>query len=190
MLFKQTPIDGVLIIDLEKRGDDRGWFARTFCEKEFAEHGLQTHFAQTMVSVNAKRGTLRGMHYQLAPHAELKLVRCASGAFWDVVLDLRPGSSTFGQWFGIELTAESRTALYIPRGFAHGFITLADNTEATYMTHGVYTPALERGVRWNDPRFAIDWPIQPEVMADRDRNFPDFDPAWHLGDQAAEGADQ
>lgn len=180
MQFTETPIPGVLIIDLQKRGDDRGFFARQFCRNEFEQHGLATSFVQVNTSLSGPRGTLRGMHYQLPPKAETKVVRCIRGAFYDVALDLRPGSKTFGQSFGVELSAENRRMLYVPKGFGHGFITLADNTEAFYFVDEFYAPENERIVRWNDPRFNIRWPAAPESMSDKDANARDFDPAYHL----------
>ena len=181
MIFTKAPIEGVYLIEMEKRGDERGFFARAFCEKEFGAHQLATRLVQMNNSLSARKGTLRGMHYQLAPKAETKVVRCIRGALHDVVLDLRRESPTFGQTFGVELSAENRLMLYVPKGFAHGFVTLADDTEAFYLVDEFYSPEHERGVRWNDPRFAIRWPIQPVVMSDKDRAYRDFDPAWHLG---------
>jgi dTDP-4-dehydrorhamnose 3,5-epimerase len=181
MTFTETPLPGAYLVDLEKRGDERGFFARAFCEKEFGAHQLATRFVQANESLSAQKGTLRGMHFQLAPKAETKLVRCIRGALYDVILDLRGGSPTFGRSFGAELSAENRRAMYVPKGFAHGFITLADDTEAFYLVDEHYAPERERGVRWNDPRFDIRWPIPPEVVSDKDRGHRDFDPAWHLG---------
>lgn len=180
MIFQETPIPGAFLIDLEKRGDDRGFFARAFCTGEFAAHGLITEFVQVNNSLTAHKGTLRGMHYQLPPKAETKLVRCIRGALYDVILDLRPGSPTFGQSFGAELTAENRRMMYVPKGFAHGFLTLADDTEAFYFVDESYGPEAERGVRWDDPRFAIVWPSPPAVLSDKDKSWRDFDPSWHL----------
>jgi dTDP-4-dehydrorhamnose 3,5-epimerase len=180
MRFTPTPLDGAYVIDLDPHGDARGFFARAFCEREFAEIGLETRFVQMNNSLSAQRGTLRGMHYQLAPAAEVKLVRCIKGALWDAIIDLRPGSASFGRWFGTELSADNRRMLYAPRGFAHGFVTLADDTEAFYLVSAFYAPERERGVRWNDPRFAIDWPLAPSVISDKDRDRPDFDPAINL----------
>jgi dTDP-4-dehydrorhamnose 3,5-epimerase len=180
MIFTETPLKGAYLIDLEKRGDDRGFFARAFCEKEFGQHGLIGHFCQVNNSLTAKRGTLRGMHYQLAPKAETKVVRCIRGGLYDVILDLRKDSPTFGKSFGAELTADNRRMMYVPKGFAHGFITLTDDAEAFYFVDEFYAPEQERGVRWNDPRFKIEWPIQPTVLSDKDTNWRDFDPAWHL----------
>jgi dTDP-4-dehydrorhamnose 3,5-epimerase len=181
MIFTETPLTGAFLIDLEKRGDERGFFARAFCEREFAEHGLPSRFVQVNNSLSAEKGTLRGMHYQLAPKAETKLVRCIRGALYDVILDLRSDSPTFGQSFGAELSAENRRMMVVPKGFGHGFITLADDTEAFYFVDEFYAPELERGVRWDDPRFAISWPLAPVVLSDKDRGHRDFDPAWHLG---------
>jgi dTDP-4-dehydrorhamnose 3,5-epimerase len=181
MIFQETPLPGAFVIDLEKRGDDRGFFARAFCEKEFGAKGLVTRFVQVNNSLSAQRGTLRGMHYQLAPFAETKLVRCIRGALWDVILDLRQGSPTFGRSFGAEISAENRRMMYVPKGFAHGFVTLADDTEAFYFVDEFYAPQHERGVRWDDPRFRIAWPVAPAVLSDKDRAHRDFDPAWHLG---------
>jgi dTDP-4-dehydrorhamnose 3,5-epimerase len=180
MKFHPAPIEGVYTIDLEKRGDERGFFARVFCEKEFADHGLVTHFVQVNNSLSAEKGTLRGMHYQLAPHAEVKLVRCIRGSLYDVVLDLRPDSPTFGQSFGAELSAENRRMMYVPKGFGHGFITLEEDTEAFYFVDAFYALQHERGVRYNDPKFAIHWPTEPAVVSEKDQNHRDFDPDWHL----------
>jgi dTDP-4-dehydrorhamnose 3,5-epimerase len=181
MIFTETSLAGAWTIDLDRRGDDRGFFARAFCEKEFGEHGLATRFVQVNDSLSARKGTLRGMHYQLAPRAETKVVRCIRGALWDAVVDLRPASPTFGRTFGAELSAENRRMLYVPKGCAHGFITLADDTEAFYFVDEFYGPDQERGIRWNDPKFAIQWPIVPTVLSDKDRGHRDFDPVWHLG---------
>ena len=180
MIFNETPLPGAYVIDLEKRGDDRGFFARAFCENEFSTHNLVRHFVQANNSLSAQKGTLRGMHYQLAPKAETKMVRCIRGALYDVILDLRPGSSTFGQSFGAELSAENRRMMYVPKGFAHGFITLSNDAEALYFVDEFYAPEQERGVRWNDPKFNIQWPAEPVVLSDKDRNWRDFDPSWHL----------
>jgi dTDP-4-dehydrorhamnose 3,5-epimerase len=180
MIFTATPISGAFLIDLEKHGDERGFFARSFCEKEFAASGLVTRFVQANNSLSAQKGTLRGMHYQLAPMAETKVVRCIRGALYDVILDLRSDLPTFGQSFGAELTAENRRMMYVPRGFAHGLITLADDTEVFYLVDEFYGPAYERGIRWNDPRFKIAWPLQPNVLSEKDAKHRDFDPAWHL----------
>lgn len=185
MRFNPTPLAGAFVIDLEKRGDDRGFFARAFCTREFVQAGLTPAFVQVNNSSSASRGTLRGMHYQLAPHAETKVVRCIRGSLWDVILDLRAESPTFGRWFGAELSAENRRMMYVPKGFAHGFVTLTDDTEAFYFVDEFYAPQHERGVRWNDPRFGIQWPTTPTTISDKDRAHPDFDPAHHLGQGAA-----
>ena len=180
MIFNHTPLPGAYLLDLEKRGDDRGFFARAFCEREFAASNLATRFVQANNSLSARKGTLRGMHYQLAPKAETKLVRCIRGALYDLILDMRPDSPTFGQSFGAELTAENRRMMYVPKGFAHGFITLADDTEAFYFVDEFYSPEHERGIRWNDPEFNLSWPLSPTVLSDKDANHRDFDSAWHL----------
>lgn len=181
MIYHRTPLAGAFVIELEKRGDDRGFFARVFCENEFNRQGLATRFVQVNNSLSADLGTLRGMHYQLAPRAETKLIRCIRGALWDVILDLRPDSPTFGESFGQELTADNRRMMYVPKGFAHGFVTLTSDTEAFYFADEFYAPELERGVRWDDPRFAIAWPAKPVVISDKDRSHPDFSPDHHLG---------
>jgi dTDP-4-dehydrorhamnose 3,5-epimerase len=180
MFFNPIPLPGAYVIDLDKKTDERGFFARAFCEQEFAEHGLTTTIRQANNSLSVHKGTLRGMHYQLPPKAETKIVRCLRGALYDVILDLRVGSSTFGESFGTELTADNRRLLYVPKGFAHGFITLTDNTEALYLVDEFYSPENERGVRYNDPKFAIKWPAEPTVLSDKDKNYPNFDPSWHL----------
>lgn len=181
MKFVETPLSGAYTIELEKREDERGFFARFYCEREFGEQGLETRFVQINNSLSRDVGTLRGMHYQLEPEAEVKVVRALSGSLYDVILDLRRGSPTFGRFFGAELTAENRRMMYVPRGFAHGFLTLEPETEALYLVSAFYAPKEERGVRWNDPRFAIDWPSEPQVVSDKDRSHPDFDEAHHLG---------
>lgn len=180
MRFVPTPIPGAYLVELEKREDDRGFFARVFCEQEFAAAGLETRFIQINNSLSRDEGTLRGMHYQLGEAAEVKLVRCLRGKLWDAVLDLRPGSATFGQSFGAELSGENRRMMYVPRGFAHGFLTLEPDVEALYMVSAFYAPERERGVRWNDPRFGIRWPVEPRVISEKDAHQRDFDPAWHL----------
>lgn len=180
MIFTETPVEGAYLIDLEKRGDERGFFARAFCRNEFAAMGLETEFVQVNNSLSAAKGTLRGMHYQLPPAAEVKVVRCIAGALWDVVLDLRRDSPSYGRWFGAELSAANRRMMYAPKGIAHGFVTLAHDTEAFYFVSAFYAPELERGVRWNDPRFGIEWPLAPVVISDKDRDRADFDPAAHL----------
>ena len=175
MRFTAAPLAGVCLVDLERTADERGFFARSFCADEFARAGLAASMSQCSVSFNARRGTLRGLHFQAAPHDEEKLVRCTHGALWDVVVDVRAGSPTFGRWYGEELTAENRRALYIPKGFAHGFVTLADATEVFYMISVPYAPGSARGIRWNDPALAIDWPVAPTVISARDAGYPPFE---------------
>ena len=179
MKFNPTPLKDAYTIDVEKRGDDRGFFARVFCENEFSGQELENRFVQVNNSLSAKRGTLRGLHYQLAPAAEVKVVRCIRGAVWDAIVDIRPDSPTFGRWFGAELSAENRRMMYVPRGFAHAILTLADDTELLYLVSAFYAPAEERGVRWNDPRFSIEWPLEPTEISDKDRSWPDFDGSFH-----------
>lgn len=180
MQFKENPLAGSYLIDLEKRGDERGFFARLFCSQEFARQGLEKQFIQANDSLSTRKGTLRGMHYQLEPMAETKLVRCLSGSLYDVILDIRPHSPTFGQSFGAILSAENRLMMYVPKGFAHGFLTLQDNVEVIYFVSQCYSKELERGIRWNDPRFNISWPMKPEVVSDRDQSHPDFCSSHHL----------
>jgi dTDP-4-dehydrorhamnose 3,5-epimerase len=174
MIFTETPLKGAYVIDPERLADERGFFARTWCRREFEAHGLDATLAQCSVSFNQKMGTLRGMHYQAAPHAEHKLVRCTTGIIYDVIVDLRPGSGTFRQWFAAELSADNRRMLYIPEGLAHGFLTLADNTEVFYQISEYYVPESARGVRWNDPAFAITWPVHPRIVSQRDSTYADF----------------
>ena len=174
MIFSETKLKGAFIIELEKHEDERGFFARSWCANEFADHGLNSNTVQCNISFNKKKGTLRGMHYQAAPHAEAKLVRCTGGALYDVIIDLRPGSPTYKQHVAAVLTAENYKILYVPEGFAHGFQTLADNTEIFYQMSEFYSPRHARGVRYNDPSFGIEWRIGNPIMTDRDRNYPDF----------------
>lgn len=180
MKFEETPLNGAFVIHLEKSGDDRGFFARAFCRREFAEHGLSTSFLQVNDSLSRHKGTLRGMHYQVGDDAETKLVRCIKGSLCDVILDIRPESRTFGEHFAVELTEENRQMLYVPKGFAHSFITLEDDTEALYFSDAFYAPDSERGVRWNDPEFGITWPLDPVVISEKDSNWPDFSADYHL----------
>lgn len=174
MIFSDTKLKGVFVVDLEPIDDERGFFARTFCQEEFTQKGLVSSFDQTSVSFNKAAGTLRGMHYQAAPFEETKLVRCTMGRVYDVTLDLRRDSPTFLSWVGVELSAGNRSAIYIPRGCAHGFLTLADDCEILYDITPAYHGQSARGVRWNDPIFGIQWPIDVKVISDRDRAFPDF----------------
>lgn len=177
MIFKAQKLSGAQLIELERRGDERGYFARTFCEREFAAHGLPTRFPQCNTSFNALSGTLRGMHFNAAPEREAKLVRCTRGAIYDVIVDLREGSPTRFEWLGVELSEDNGAALFIPEGFAHGFLTRADDTEVFYHMSAFYVPEVARGVRWDDPRFGIEWPESPRVISERDATYPDFDPA-------------
>jgi dTDP-4-dehydrorhamnose 3,5-epimerase len=174
MIFTETPIAGAYVVEVERMEDDRGFFARTWCQREFEGHGLNSRLVQCSLSFSRRKGTLRGMHYQAPPHAEAKLVRCTAGAVYDAIVDLRPGSKSFRQWFGIELTADNRRALFIPEGLAHGFLTLADQTEVFYQMSEFYTPGGARGVRWNDPAFGIQWPAAVAVISPRDAAYPDF----------------
>jgi dTDP-4-dehydrorhamnose 3,5-epimerase len=175
MIFRETKLPGAFEIDLETKSDERGFFARTWCQKEFAAHGLNTTLVQCSVSFNIRRGTLRGMHYQVAPHAETKLVRCTRGAMYDVVLDLRPQSPKFRDSFGVVLTAQKRNMLYVPEGCAHGFLTLEEGTEVFYQMSEFQSPESARGVRFDDPAFRIAWPEKIEVISERDRNYPNFE---------------
>ena len=174
MKFKETPLKGAYIVDPEPSEDERGFFARTWDQREFEAHGLNPRLVQCSVSFNSNKGTLRGMHYQAEPYEEAKLVRCTMGAIYDVIIDLRPDSPTLKQWVGEELTADNYRMLYAPEGFAHGFLTLRDRTEVFYQMSQVHVPASARGVRWDDPAFGIDWPIPVEVISDRDKNYPNF----------------
>lgn len=174
MKFVETPLVDAFVIELETMHDDRGFFARGWCSREFEAHGLEAKIVQANVSFNKTAGTLRGMHYQVAPYEEMKLVRCTSGAFYDVIIDLRPDSASFGRWFGAELTAENRKMLYVPPGFAHGYQTLQDGTEAFYQVSEFYAPGAEQGIRYNDPRFAIEWPRDVQVISEKDANWPDY----------------
>lgn len=172
MLFQETKLKDAFVIDLEKREDERGFFARVWCKKELAVHGLKTEFVQANLSYNRKKGTIRGMHYQADPFAEVKLVRCVRGAVHDVIVDLRPASPTYRQWIGVELTDENRRMLYVPQGFAHGFQTLVDDTEVFYQVSEFYTPEAERGVRWDDPTFAIEWPETENcILSEKDSKW-------------------
>ena len=174
MIFIETRLQGAFIVHPEKLEDDRGFFARTWCQLEFAKHGLNARVAQCSFSFNQRRGTLRGMHYQVVPFEEAKLVQCTQGAIYDVILDLRPDSPTFTQWVAVELTSQNRQMIYVPEGCAHGFQTLEDNTEVFYQISEFYAPEYARGVRWNDPAFAIEWPEDQRTLSDRDKNYPNF----------------
>jgi dTDP-4-dehydrorhamnose 3,5-epimerase len=172
--FEETKLCGAWLIDLVPARDRRGSFARTFCVQAYADHGLRTGFVQHSTSQSAARGTLRGMHFQRAPHSEVKVVRCLKGAIWDVIIDLRPESPTYRRWQGFELTADNQRQLYVPEGFAHGFQTLCDDTQVGYLISAFYAPLAASGVRYDDPAFAIDWPLPLSEISDKDRTWPDF----------------
>jgi dTDP-4-dehydrorhamnose 3,5-epimerase len=174
MKFEQTPLAGAFVVIPDRMEDERGFFARTCSRDDFMARGLVGDFVQSSISFNKWKGTLRGLHFQKKPYEETKLVRCTMGAIFDVIVDLRPGSSTLTGWFGIELNPDNRKALYIPQGFAHGFITLTDDSEVLYQISENYRPDSAGGVRWNDAAFSIKWTAEPTVISDRDRNYPDF----------------
>lgn len=174
MEFTETKLKGAFVVRLKKIEDHRGFFARGWCRDEFAQHGLNPGMIQLNVGFSHKRGTVRGMHYQAKPHEEAKFVRCTRGAIYDVIIDLRPGSSTRHQWFGIELTPENGTMLYAPEGFAHGYQTLMDDTDMYYMTTAAYAAASARGVRHDDPAFGIRWPLPTAVISEADRTWPAY----------------
>jgi dTDP-4-dehydrorhamnose 3,5-epimerase len=175
MLFREIELAGAYVVDLDPHVDERGSFARSFCEREFAAHGLPVRYPQCNISRNKLRGTLRGIHYEVPFGA--KLVRCTAGAIHDVIVDLRPESATYLEWTSVELDADSGRALFVPVGFAHGFLTLADDTDVFYHMGDFYQSEGSRGFRWNDPTFHIDWPVPPAMISERDRNYPDFDGA-------------
>lgn len=174
MKFLQVPLEGAYLIEMEPIEDDRGFFARTFCRDEMIAHGLNPDVAQCNISYNRRRGTIRGMHYQSAPHEETKIVQCIRGTVYDVIIDLRPLSATYRQWYGVELNDRNRKMLYIPHGFAHGFQTLEDDSEIFYQMGSNYVPEAARGIRWDDPAFRIEWPYKCEEISERDRNFEPF----------------
>ena len=183
MKFSQTELPGVFMIEPEMLTDDRGSFARSYCVDEFAAAGIDFEILQANLSCNKFSGTVRGMHYQRAPHAEAKVVRCSSGAMYDVVVDLRPDSATYGKWFAAELNADNKVAMFIPEGCAHGFQTLLDNTEVDYLMSGRYAPESSTGVRYDDPAFGIEWPLPVSSVSERDRSWPDFQPQQEKTDQ-------
>lgn len=190
LVFEPAPLAGAWVVAPDPRTDERGFFARAFCQREFAAHGLETGLVQANVSGSRHAGTIRGLHYQVAPAEETKLMRCIRGSVWDVVVDLRPESPTFGQWFGTELSADNRRQLYVPRGFAHGYQTLVDDAEMFYLVSAFHSPEHERGIRWNDPAFAIDWPVRDSLhLSPKDRAWPDFPASFaHTRDAAAPAA--
>ena len=175
MIFKKFHLKGAFVIELEKIEDNRGFFARAWCKREFEAHGLNSRLVQCNLSFNRYRGIIRGMHYQGTPHEEVKLVRCTSGAIFDVIIDLRRESPTYLEWIGVELTAENRKMLYVPENFAHGYQTLEENTEVVYQVSQFYSPESERGVRWDDPTFAIEWPETGNTkISEKDKSWPDY----------------
>ena len=174
MIFTKTALSGATIVDIERREDARGYFGRTYCEREFEANGLPTGMVQTNMSLTRRAGTLRGMHYQMAPNAEDKLVRCVQGAIWDAIVDIRPESPTYCQWIGVELSEANGRMLLVPKGFAHGFVTLTDDAAVTYQVSAFYTPESERGARHDDPAFGIAWPVPVLDMSDKDRSWPAF----------------
>ena len=174
MKYNSTDIDGLYYVDIDRLKDERGFFGRAFCRQEFEEIGLDSEVCQANISYNESAGTLRGMHYQKSPYQESKFIRCIRGSIYDVVIDLRKNSPTYCHSFGIELNDENRTALFVPEDFAHGFVTLTDDTEVIYMVSQSYVPNAEEGIRWDDPFFAIDWPINPSLVSSKDAQWPDF----------------
>lgn len=170
MKFVEINLKGAYVIEPELKSDERGFFARTFCKHEFDEHGLNSNLVQCNISYNKTRGTLRGMHFQHSPNAEAKLVRCTQGAVFDVIVDLRENSKTFAKWVGVELSAENRKAVYVPEGFAHGYLTLTDNAEVSYQVSEFYSPKCESGINWNDTSVNIQWPFQPVLVSEKDQN--------------------
>lgn len=174
MKFIETGLQGAVIVEIEKLQDQRGFFARTWCKREFEKYGLDATLVQANVSYNLRKGTLRGMHYQVEPYGETKLVRCTQGAICDVIIDLRPESPTYRKWVGVELTAENYRMLFVPQMFAHGFQTLVDDSVVTYQVGQFYTSGSERGIRYNDPAFGLRWPVEVSVISDKDKSWPDF----------------
>jgi dTDP-4-dehydrorhamnose 3,5-epimerase len=174
MIFTETKLKGAFEIEIKKLVDERGFFGRSWCANEMAEHGLKADLKQANTSFSIKKGTLRGMHYQMHPYQETKLIRCTRGSILDVIIDLRPASPTFKQWIGVELTQDNYKMLYVPEDFAHGFITLEDNCEVTYLVTQFYTPGAEKGIRWNDPLFNIEWPFEPIVISEKDKTHPNY----------------
>ena len=174
MIFTETPLKGAFVIEINKIGDERGFFGRSWCKKEMQAAGLNSEIAQVNTSLSRQKGTLRGLHFQIAPYQESKMIRCTKGSIFDVIVDIRPDSETFLQWYGVELTEANHKTLYSPEGFAQGFITLEDDTEITYFSSEFYAPGTDRGVRYNDPKIGIELPLEPRVIAAKDSNWPDF----------------
>ena len=174
MIWRETELPGAFVVETEPIEDERGWFVRIYDQGEFEDRGLASRFVQSSIAFNKEWGTLRGLHYQAEPHAEAKLVRCVRGAVHDVIVDLRPASSTFKRWAAVELSAAGGELLYVPEGVAHGYLTLEDETETLYLISAAYAPEAARGVRWDDPAFGIEWPHDPRVMSEKDKAWPDF----------------
>jgi dTDP-4-dehydrorhamnose 3,5-epimerase len=174
MIFTELPLPGAFVVDIERITDERGFFARGGCRKEFEAHGLISESVQMNIGFSPRKGTLRGMHYQVSPHGEIKLVRCTRGAVCDVIVDLREESRTFKRWHAVELSADNHRMIYVPEGFAHGYLTLAEDTEIYYNTTRFYHPESARGVRFDDPAFAIEWPRPPVMISEKDKSYPDF----------------
>lgn len=174
MIFTETKLKGAFIVEIKKLEDDRGFFGRAWCQKEFEEHGLNGNVVQINASLTKKKGTIRGLHYQIDPYQETKFIRCTRGRIWDVIIDLRPGSPTFMQWTGTELGADEYKMVYVPENFAHGMVALEDNSEIYYPVTAFYTPGAERGIRYNDPAFDIEWPVEITTVSEKDNSHPDF----------------
>jgi dTDP-4-dehydrorhamnose 3,5-epimerase len=174
MIVNKLPMEDAFIIHLHKREDDRGYFGRLWCQEEFGKMGLDTNIVQINNSMNRKKGTLRGLHFQGPPKTETKIVRCIRGVIWDVIVDIRKDSKTYGEWFGEELTAENRKMMYVPKGFAHGFISLTNDSEIIYLVTEFYSPEYENALRWDDPFHGIEWPMQPQVISEKDNNIPNW----------------
>jgi dTDP-4-dehydrorhamnose 3,5-epimerase len=175
VIFNKTKLNGAYIMEIEKHSDERGFFSRSWCNKELEDHGLNSGLAQANIGFSLKKGTLRGLHYQVHPYEEVKVVRCTMGAIFDVIVDLRPDSPTYKQWISVELNSENRKMIYVPEGFAQGYITLNDNTEICYNTSQFYSPEFARGVRYDDPSFSIKWPIEVAVISKADKSWPDYE---------------
>lgn len=175
MIIKKTKLEGAYLIDIEKREDERGFFARYYCKEEFKANNLESSWVQINNSLSVNKGTLRGLHFQQSPHSETKLIRCLRGAIWDVIVDVRLNSETYGNWFAAELNAENRTMMYVPKGFAHGFISLTNDTEILYMVSEAYNPIFERTLRWDDKFHDINWPMQPIIISEKDSIAPIWD---------------
>lgn len=176
MTFTETPLAGAFLISIERKEDERGFFARSFCQEEFRRHGLDTRVSQCNISFNKKKGTLRGMHFQAAPHEEAKLVRCTMGEIFDVIVDIRPASKSYGKWFAARLSAGNRYMMYVPAGFAHGFQTMTNDAEVFYLMSNSYHPESARGIRWNDPALSVRWPLMDPIVSPRDKSFSDWKP--------------